>query len=135
MNSIEGRIKTIANAGSLSVVSLDTISNEIIKVIVLDTPDTAPYLQLGKQVKAVFKETEVIVGSTAADTHISIENKIKGRVLKIEKGNLLCQLIIETKLGTISAVLTTDALARMEITVAKDVVVMIKINEIMLSEC
>jgi len=92
-------------------------------------------LQLGKQVKAVFKETEVIVGSTAVDTHISIENKIKGRVLKIEKGNLLCQLIIETKLGTISAVLTTDALARMEITVAKDVVVMIKINEIMLSEC
>jgi len=134
MNSIEGYIKTIDTTGSLSVVSLDTLSNEVIKVIVLDTPETAPYLQLGKQVKAVFKETEVIV-ATAADTHISIENKIKGRVLQIEKGNLLCQLIIETQLGTISAVLTTDALVRMEITIDKDIVVMIKINEIMLSEC
>jgi len=133
VNCIKGKIVAIKSEGSLSLVHLETELAAILTVIVIDTPATASYLEIGKEVQALFKETEVILDLAKKRT-LSIENCIPGEVMDIEEGTLMSQVRLQTVLGTLTAVITTTALQSMAISEGKNIVALIKVNEIMLSE-
>ena len=74
MNVLKGEIETITVRTSLSLVGIK-VGQTRLSAIVIDTPETAPYLQIGNAINVIFKETEVIVGS-GTEHHISLQNKL-----------------------------------------------------------
>ena len=133
MNSINGHIEDIEVSGNLSVVTV-TVNNEVaLQSIVIETPQTALYLKKGHQVSLLFKETEVILAGPPIED-ISIENRFSGQVKHIEKGQLLSKVKLETSVGEIHSIIGTHTLNRLALAKGSNVVALIKMNEIMLSE-
>ncbi len=132
MNILEGKITTIRTHGSVSLVTLQ-IGPVFLNTIILETQDTASYLKQEHLVKVMFKETEVIIGKSI-DLLVSIQNKVTGEILDIEKGALLSKVIIDTVIGTIIAIITSDAAQQLQLKVGEHVTAMIKTTEIMLSK-
>jgi len=133
MNSLEGHIKEVQVNGSLSLVTVALSDQILFKAIVIETPETASYLTAGHLVKVLFKETEVIIGKDIKHL-ISIQNQLRGVIRSIERGLLLSNIMINTPVGDISSIITTNALDQLSIEEELTVCAMVKTNEIMLSE-
>jgi molybdopterin-binding protein len=133
MNSLKGHIKEVQVNGSLSLVTI-ALSDEIFfKAIIIETPETASYLSEGHLVKVLFKETEVVIGRDIKHL-ISLQNQIRGKIKRIERGLLLSNIIITTSAGDISSIITTNAADQLNLKEELTVYAMVKTNEIMLSE-
>ena len=132
MNIIPGTIERIQVDGTLSLV---TIKSELehLKAIIIDTPETCSYLQVGHPINAIFKETEVIVGQGHRHS-LSLQNQLKGQVVSIERSQLLSKILIQTSVGLIRSIITTGAVDQLQLVQNSAVTAMIKTNEVMLSE-
>ena len=102
-----------------------------LKAIVIDTPETATYLQSEASVAVLFKETEVII-ATAEVPQISLQNRIPASIVSVEKGALLTKLKLQSDAGVLIAIISTDSASRLELQEGKKVIAMIKLNEVML---
>ena len=132
MNILNGKITAVEVNGSLSSVAV-VVDEILLKSIIIETPDTVSYLKVGHNIKVVFKETEVIIGIGKV-SNLSLQNKIPGKVALIEKGTLISKITIETKIGNIVSVISTNAVNNLALKPGQDVTAMIKTNEILLSE-
>lgn len=132
MNILTGHIEKITVSGSLTLIGIK-VKDIPMSAIVIDTPETAPYLKEGSAITVVFKETEVIIGKGNTDG-ISMRNKFKGPIVLVESKELLSKLTIETSVGNISSIITTNAVNQLGLIVGLEVTAMVKTNEIMLSE-
>ncbi|TDQ30953.1 TOBE domain-containing protein [Zeaxanthinibacter enoshimensis] len=133
MNRIEGQISGIQVSGSLSLVSVDC-KGILLKSIIIDTPDTSDYLATGTKVQLLFKETEIVIAKPGV-REISLQNRILAVISAIKQGDLLCSVILESDLGTLEAIISTNAVADLSLQPGIEVLAMIKLNEIMLSPC
>lgn len=132
MNTLTGKIESITVSNHLSLVYI-LVRDIRLTAIVIDTPESVTYLKTGGSIQAIFKETEVIIGK-GKNNDISLQNKLHGKILSIEKGNLLSRLTLDTAVGKITSVITTNAVKQLALTKGMEVTAMVKTNEIMLSE-
>jgi len=132
MNILKGEIEKLTISGSLTLIGIN-VNSIGMSAIVIDTPKTAPYLILGNTITVVFKETEVIICKGNTDK-ISLRNKFEGVIENLESNELLSKLKIKTTVGTISSIITTNAVKQLELKVGSEVTAMIKTNEIIISE-
>lgn len=132
MNSFQGNISDIEVSGSLSLVTVRVNSEISLKAIVIETPDTAPYLARGTEINVIFKETEVVIG-LENNLPISLQNRINGTVASIEKARLISKIVLQTSAGNIGSVISTEAIRQLKLRKGLPVTAMIKLNEIMLS--
>jgi len=132
MNILKGKIEEINVNGDLSIVKI-IVGKIRFSTIVIDTPETASFLQLNNSVKVIFKETEVIIG-VGDMSGISLRNKLIGKVISIESDKLLSKLIIDTEVGEITSIITSNAVNQLKIKIGLEVTAMIKTNELMLSK-
>lgn len=132
MNQLKGKIKSIETSGSLSLVRVEVV-DILLTAIIIDTPATVDYLNIGESIKVIFKETEVIIGK-GINHQISLRNKLIGKIKKIELGDLLSKIIIETPAGDITSIITSNAVRNLEFNLGDEVTAMIKTNEMMLSK-
>ncbi|WP_438426355.1 TOBE domain-containing protein [Aquimarina macrocephali] len=132
MNVLQGEITSIKTNGSLSLVTVD-VGAVFFNTIIIETPDTASYLKQGNHIKMIFKETEVIVGK-GIEHSISIQNKAIGEIINIKKGQLLSTLTIDSTVGHLTAIITSDAADQLQLEIGEKITAMIKTTEIMLSE-
>ena len=132
MNILSGKIANIKVNGDLSIVRVH-VGSEIFSSILIDTPDTAEYLRKGNEVKVIFKETEVILG-VGDMSGISLRNKLKGRVSNIESDTLLSKVSIETEVGRITSIITSNAVEQLNIKNDMELTAMIKTNELILAK-
>ena len=132
MNILKGYIEEIKVNRDLSIVKVN-VGGVIFSTIVIDTPLTASYLQVNNEVKVIFNETEVILG-IGDMKGISLRNKIEGRVIRIESDELLSKITMDTKIGEICSIITSNAVEQLGIIPQIQVTGMIKTNELMLSK-
>ncbi len=132
MNTLTGQISNIEVNGSLALVTTK-VNGIPFTAIVIETPDTVAYLKTGNTIKILFKETEVII-ATGDLPNISLQNRITGTIIQLEKGALLSKLTIGTTVGNVVSVITTKAVEQLKISTNTAVTAMIKTNEILLSE-
>lgn len=132
MNVLTGNIAEVRVNGELSIVRVD-VKKHLLSCIVIDTPETAEYLVKGEKIKVIFKETEVIIaiGETQG---ISLRNKFKGEVVKIDSDILLSKLTIDTPVGIITSIITSNAVKELGVQIGSEVTAMIKTNELILSK-
>jgi len=133
MNSFSGSIVNIQTSGSISIVGVRVGGDADFFSVVIDTPETAPYLVVGRQVQLLFKETEVVLATETGAINISIENKILGTILAIERGVLLSRVVLSTQLGEVVALLSEKSVAQLGLKEAMEVAILIKLNEIILA--
>jgi molybdopterin-binding protein len=132
MNSFSGHIADVKTHGTMSVVCVQMDSGDTLMSVVIDTPETAPYLEKGKKVNVLFKEMEVAI-SRQKELDISIENRISGVIANMETGILLSRLILETKMGEVTAIISTMSLRQLGLVEKMKVLIMVKLNEIILA--
>jgi len=126
MNIIKGVIDKITVKDNLSLVGIK-VKDINLTAIVIDTPESDSHLQVGKAINIIFKESEVIIGK--GNNHsISLQNKIEGKIISIEAGDLLSRL----RLDTVAGVITTNAVKQLKLEENSQITAMIKTNEIML---
>ncbi|MCM4164989.1 MULTISPECIES: molybdopterin-binding protein [unclassified Arenibacter] len=132
MNSFPGHITDINTNGAMSIVGVEMDGGEKLMSIVIDTPESAPYLKMGNKVNVLFKELEVAV-STQTELDISIENRIAGKITNMEMGVLLSRLTLETSLGVVIAIISSMSVGKMGLGKGMNVMIMVKLNEIILA--
>ena len=133
MNSLTGNIHEIQQNGNLSLVTIKIANDLLIKTIIVETPESASYLRTNHVIKVLFKETEVAIG-TDITASISLQNRIPGIVIEVEKGTLLSRIVVNSEVGLIESIISTNAVESLALTKGMNVVAMIKLNEIMLAE-
>lgn len=132
MNSFPGHITAVTTNGTMSIVCVGVGNGEELMSVVIDSPETAPYLKKGNKVNVLFKEMEVAI-TTQKELDISIENRIAGNIASIEEGVLLSRLILETKIGEVIAIISTKSVGQMGLVEKMNVMIMVKLNEIILA--
>jgi molybdate transport system regulatory protein len=132
MNQLKATITAIESAGDISLVSL-AAAGESFSSLVIDTPATAAYLQPGKEIVMVFKETEMSIGKSLAGG-LSLRNRFPARVRQIEAGTILSNIYLDFKGIPLQAVITSRSVADLQLTVGDEVVGLVKSNEISLTE-
>lgn len=131
MNELNGKIIDTQVEGNLSLVHIGTHS-EMITAIVLETPRTAAYLETGRSVRVLFKETEVIIAKEIGT--ISLRNRLPCTIKKVESGKLLSRLVLAYHEYELVSIVTTGAVKDLQLEEGMAVVALIKTNEIMLAE-
>ena len=133
MNKFEGIVKKIKTTGQLSQVSVAIDSEIVLHSIVIETPESSSFLQKDHKVKVVFKETEIII-EKGVGAKLSLINRIRGSVVDIAAGELLCEVSIQTSAGIIHAIVSRDALEHLTLNKGDTVTAMVKLNEVMIAE-
>lgn len=131
MNVLKGIIAEIQSHEGISLVKVKSNTN-IFSSIVLDTPNTADYLQENKAVKIIFKETEVII-SKDLNPSISVQNQIACRIENIKKGVILSQLTLSIGEEKIQSIITSNACEQLDLKENQNVMALIKTNEVSLA--
>jgi molybdopterin-binding protein len=131
MNTYQGNISQIQTSEQLSIVTVQ-IGAQTLKAIVIDTPETVSYMKINETIQVLFKESEVII-STDRQPNISLQNKISGTILSMKMGTLLSRLVIQTAIGQVVSVISTNAITELGLKEKQPVTAMIKINEVILA--
>ena len=132
MNTLPGKIIELNEEGKLTIVKVK-VQGSVFTSIVINEGNTSEYLRVGYPIHVLFKETEVIVG-VGENLQISLRNQLPGRITNIDRSNLLCKLAIDTNAGLIKSMITRNAVESLGLVEGKQVVAMIKTNEILLSQ-
>ena len=132
MNKITGKIAGIQSSTNLSLIEIASGENKI-HTVILEIPSTLHYLKIGHEVSVLFKETEVIVSKNHL-SGISLQNQIEGKVIDIERGDVLSRVEVNTASGKICSIITTQSLTELNLKSEDTVYLLINTNEIMLSE-
>ena len=130
MNILKGTIRNLSVSGNLTLLRIG-VNDSLITAIVIDTPETSSNLKVNNPITVIFKETEVIIGK--GDTsQISMRNQFKGVIKSVESKELLSKLTIDTSVGDITSIITSNAVKQLGLNIGVEVTAMVKTNEIML---
>ena len=132
MNKLAVHIFSIETSDSLSLVGLKTDSGQILKTVLIDTPQTNPHLQLNQSLWATFKETEVVLGTDSTQA-ISLRNRLPGIIENIEQGKLLSRVSVQTADGPVISVISSEAVSELGLSEGWPVTCFVKLNEITLT--
>ncbi|MGB5188978.1 TOBE domain-containing protein [Robiginitalea sp.] len=132
MNRLEGHIGAIRTCDQISRVTAVLDAGQEIQAVVIETPETAPYLKKGSKTAVLFKETEVIL-CLPGNSQISEPNQIPAQVDKMEAGILFTWIGLRTPIGDLGAIIPSESVSLLGLTPGKEVIACVKTTEVMLS--
>jgi molybdate transport system regulatory protein len=132
MNKLKAKIVHIDSNNHLSLVDL-AVGNDVISATLLETPAQADYLKIGNYVSILFKETEVSLAKNLSGL-ISLRNRLKATVTKIERGEILSAVTLAYQGNIIVSVITTRGMDTLQLEEGDEVEALIKANEVVLSD-
>ncbi len=130
MNRLNGVIKLVEHNDTMSLVDV-TVEHMNFSAILLETPATAEYLQVGAPVTLLFKETEVSLAKNLQG-ELSLRNRIAATVVNIEKGEILSAITLQFMDKKLVSVITTRAVKRLQLSAGDAVEALVKANEVAL---
>ncbi|NTV46561.1 MAG: hypothetical protein HGB11_08605 [Chlorobiales bacterium] len=128
MNRLSGKIVGIESDKGISIVDILTDAGQL-SAMILETPETAPYLKIDKQIFAIFKETEVAIGKGGSE-NISYLNANDGLVEGFKLGDVLVEISLSVNAKTVRSIITKRAFTRLDIKKGDSVKWIIKSNEV-----
>jgi molybdopterin-binding protein len=132
MNQLSGKIKSIETDGSISLVSIMAEHTEFFS-LVIDTPQTAPYLRVDNSINIIFKETEMSIAKHMSGG-ISLRNRFPSVIRSIEPGKILSKITLDFKGQVLCSIITTRSVHSLHLQVGDHVEGLVKTNEISLME-
>lgn len=132
MNQLKGMITAIQSNGHLSLVDVG-IGQDTFTSILLETPESTPYLKPGNPVVLMFKATEVSLGKNLSGM-LSLRNRIPAIVRGLRRGEILSEIELDYHGQVFFSIVTTRASDRLELAVGDAVEALVKSNEMSLKE-
>lgn len=132
MNRLQGTITAIESNRHMSLVDV-VVGGDVFSATLLETPETAAYLRVGNPVTLLFKETEVALAKDLSGL-ISLRNRFAATVQSIERGDILSAIKLDYAGHTLTSIITTRAVARLQLAVGDKLEALVKANEIALME-
>lgn len=133
MNTLPGTITRLETDQQLSLVTVQLGRTAIeLRVLVIEGPERADYLQQGQSVALLFKETEVILAAQESPA-TSIINRLPATVTDYAHGALLSQVNLSTAAGPVKALCPTVGLPELNLESGKAVTLLLKANELILA--
>jgi molybdate transport system regulatory protein len=130
MNQLNAVIKAIHTEGSVSVVVAQA-AGIAFHTMVIDNAETADYLQDGKPVTLLFKESAVSIAKNVSGM-LSIRNRIPCTIAAIKSGDVLTHVTLDCKGHTFDSLITTYAAKELDLKAGDDVEALIKTTDISL---
>lgn len=131
MNQLRGRVVGIESNGQIALVDVES-HGALFTATVLEAPASAPYMATGAEVMLMFKETEVSLAKELSG-RISLRNILSARVRSIERGELISAVRLDYRGTTLTSVITTRAVDRLQLVEGDTVDALVKANEMMLA--
>lgn len=132
MNRLPGIITAIESNDHLSLVDV-LVGQDSFTAMLLETPQSAPHLKVGGRVAVLFKETEVSLAKNLSG-QISLRNRIKATVRSIRHGEILSEVVLDYQGQTVTSIITSRAVKRLELQQGDAVEALVKANEVSLME-
>lgn len=132
MNRLRGRITRIESNDHVSLVDVDVMGDSFTATL-LETPDDAEYLKVGNTVEVLFKETEVSLAKGLSGL-ISLRNRVDTTVIQVRSGVILSEVVLDYRGQSISSIITTRSIGRLDLKAGDKVEAMVKANEVTLME-
>lgn len=132
MNTLHGQITAIESNGHLSLVDVE-VAGIPFAATLLEDPSQAPYLKPGAEVAVLFKETEVSLAKNLSGL-ISLRNRFPVSVTDIRRGQVISEVSLEFHGSPLRCIITTRAVAMLQLAVGDEVEALVKANEISLHE-
>ena len=97
---------------------------------------------LGRKLLAEYETNKQIINETIGDEtawenvslKLSARNQLPGKVLKVEKGGLVCKITIEMEPSIITSVVTEEAVEKLDIKPGDRIYAVIKSTEVMVAK-
>lgn len=132
MNRLKGHITAIQSNGHLSLLDV-AIGTDTFTAILLETPESSPFLRLGAGVDLLFKETEISLAKNLSGL-ISLRNRFPVRVTGITRGAIMSEVALDYAGHALSCVITTRAVDRLGLAIGDAAEALVKANEMSLME-
>jgi molybdopterin-binding protein len=134
MNTFTGEIAAITTEHNISLVKV-LAAGQLFYSIILDTPDTSPWLKTGAPIRLLFKETEVMIALPASTPlQISVRNQLPCHISSIISGTILCELTLTLPAGPkIRSIITRAACDALSLKENDRIIALIKTNEVSLA--
>lgn len=130
MNKLTGKIILVESSSHMSMVDID-VDGDVFSSIVLETPASASYLKQGSNVTLLFKETEVSIGKNLSGL-ISLRNRFKATVKRIEKSAILTKVFLNYKSKEIISIISSRSSQKLGLIDGDVVEWLVKTNEVSL---
>ncbi len=130
MNKLTGTIVHIESSEHMSMVDVD-VKGDIFSSIVLETPETASYLKVGRAVTLMFKETEVSIGKNLSG-QISLRNRFGAVIRSIEASGILAKVLLDYQSVQIVSVISARSAVKLNLKKGDSVEWLVKTNEVSL---
>ena len=130
MNRLTGIITQIQQSGAIMLVDI-AVDGHGFSALLIESATHPQWLQTGNTIDLVFKETEVTLAKVLAGV-ISTRNRMKCKVERIDRGELLSKITLKFQNNTITSALTTRAVDALRLMIGEEVEALVKANEVSL---
>ena len=128
MSRLKAEITAIESGGHISLVELRAHGDRF-SCVVIETPQTAAYLRIGREVEILFKETEVSIAKDLSG-EISLRNRIPAMIKQVDKGAVLARIVLDYRGLEIVSIITTRSANRLNLRPGDRVIGLVKANEV-----
>jgi molybdate transport system regulatory protein len=130
MNKLKGTIVEIHLSDNISMVKVD-VDGDIFSSIILEGKKSPANYKIKDNVAVLFKETEVGLAKNLSGM-ISLRNRFKSKIVKIDKGPILAKVTLNYKKNKIESVISTQSAEQMQLQEKDEVEWLVKTNEVTL---
>lgn len=130
MNCLKGQIVALTHSGAIFLADVE-VDGQHFSAMMIDGGTPNPWIEVGKQVELVFKETEVSLAKDLSGK-ISLRNRIPCVVKQFNRGEVLTRIELIYRSHAIVSAITTRSFDWLEIGIGDSVEALIKANEISL---
>lgn len=130
MNKLKGKIVEIESSDNISIIRVD-VDGDVFSSIVLEGKKGLSNYKIKDPVTLLFKETEVGIAKDLTGM-ISLRNRFKSVITKIDKGPILAKVTLNYKDHTIESVICAQSAVQMKLKNNEEVEWLVKTNEVTL---
>jgi len=130
MNQLTGKIIDIQSSDNLSIIKVD-VDGDVLSSIVLEGKKGPSSYRVKDKVTLLFKETEVGLAKNLSGM-ISLRNRFKAVIKKIDKGPILSKISLNYKDRMIESIISTQSTGQMNLKEKDEVEWLVKTNEVAL---
>ena len=130
MNKLKGRIVDIQSSENISIIQVD-VEGDVFSSIVLEGKKGPANYKIKDSVTLLFKETEVGLAKDLTGM-ISLRNRFKAVIQKIDQGPILAKITLHYKNNTIESIISARSTDHMKLKEKEDVEWLVKTNEVTL---
>lgn len=130
MNKLKGKIVDIQSSDNVSIINVD-VDGDVMSSFVLEGKKGPSNHKVNDSVTILFKETEVGLAKNLTGM-ISLRNRFKAVVKKIDKGPVLARITLKYKENTLESIISTRSATQMKLHAGDEVEWLVKTNEMTL---